>query len=1227
MAGLLTIRELLQRRILVLDGAMGTEIQRRGLQEEDYRGEILADHPKLVQGNNDLLSLTQPQIIEDIHRAYLEAGADIVETNTFNATGISQAEYDTDHLVYRINQESAALARKAADAYSTPDRPRFVAGVLGPTNRTASLSPDVNRPGYRAVTWADLTKSYAEATRALLAGGVDILLVETVFDTLNCKAALYAIASVLANEEREVGLMVSGTITDASGRLLSGQTPEAFWTSIHHAPLLSVGFNCALGADQLRPHVAELGNLAHVAVSAHPNAGLPNELGEYEQTPEEMASIIREFATSGLINIVGGCCGTEPDHIRALADAVHDVPPRKAPKPDRRTRLSGLEALVITPDTNFVNIGERTNLAGSAEFRRLIQDQRYEEAASVARQQVEGGAQIIDVNLDDGLIDGVEAMRTFLNLLAAEPDIARVPVMIDSSDWSVLQAGMECVQGKSIVNSISLKEGEDVFLERARIIREHGAAVVVMAFDETGQATCTTRKVAICERAYALLVNTLEFPPEDILFDPNILTLATGMHEHDEYGIAFIEATRRIKERLPGALVSGGVSNVSFSFRGNDALREAMHSAFLFHAIRAGMDMGIVNAGQLTVYDQIPAATLEAVEDVLLHRRPDATERLVAHAESLTDRVRDPETLAKWRSLPLSDRLQHALVHGITKHIEEDTAEALETLGSPIAVIEGPLMDGLGVVGDLFGSGQMFLPQVVKSARVMKKSVAWLTPYMEAEKSRTSPGKVLLATVKGDVHDIGKNIVGVVLACNGFEVVDLGVMVACEDILRRAEEEGADIIGLSGLITPSLHEMVHVAREMTRLQINTPLLIGGATTSKTHTAVKIAPEYPGCTAHVIDASRAPRVVSSLMSESLRETFIAENAAELDRMRQRHGSRTKTSLLPLDDARASCPPFDVPAARITPPAKPGIHVLEASISDLRGHIDWTPFFHTWELKGSHPRILDDERLGAEARALHADALALLDELAETGDLQMRGVVGLFAAHSEGDDIVVKTGGDSAPATLHTLRQQKKRGLGRPQRAFADDIAPAQSEADDHIGLFAVTAGLGLDALVAQAEADLDDYQAILLKSVADRLAEAFAEHMHERVRKEFWGYAAEENHPNEELIRGAYRGIRPAPGYPGLPDHRLKRTIWDVLDVESRIGAALTESCAMIPAASVSGILLAHPLARYFGLGLIGRDQVVDYARRTESTIEEAERWLAQSLGYAPAGEPVKPRKD
>ncbi len=1216
----------LGERILILDGAMGTMVQRHKLTEADYRGERFANWPSDLKGNNDLLVLTQPHVIRGIHEAYLQAGADIIETNTFNATTVSMADYGMQGLVTEINTAAARLAREVADAYSTPDRPRYVAGVLGPTNRTTSISPDVNDPGYRNITFAELVIAYSEAARALIAGGADILLIETIFDTLNAKAAIFACEQVFEEDGLRLPIMISGTITDQSGRTLTGQTTEAFYNSLRHARPLSIGLNCALGPHELRPYVEEMSRIAECRVSAHPNAGLPNEMGGYDLGPEVMAQEIAEWAESGFLNIVGGCCGTTPDHIRAIAAAVASKPPRRVPEIAPACRLSGLEPFNIDGSQNFVNVGERANVTGSAKFKRLVLEGQYEAALDVCREQVENGAQIVDVNMDEGMLDGVAAMRRYLNLMAAEPEIARVPVMLDSSKWEIIEAGLQCVQGKPIVNSISLKEGEDKFIQQARLCRRYGAAVVVMAFDEQGQADSFQRKIEICERAYRILTERVGFPAEDIIFDPNIFAVATGIEEHATYGVDFIEATRWIKQHLPHARVSGGVSNVSFSFRGNNPVREAIHAVFLYHAIRAGMDMGIVNAGALTVYDEIPAELREAVEDVVLNRRPDATERLIDIAPKYKGDSAAAETraTAEWRSWPVEKRLEHALVHGITDHIEADTEEARQALGAPLKVIEGPLMDGMNVVGDLFGAGKMFLPQVVKSARVMKKSVAYLQPFLEAEKANcatNSNGRILLATVKGDVHDIGKNIVGVVLQCNNYEVIDLGVMVPAERILHEAREHQVDIIGLSGLITPSLDEMVHVAKEMHRLGFTVPLLIGGATTSKAHTAVKIEPQYPHPVVYVPDASRAVGVASALLSADQREAYAASIRAEYAEVRARRAGQDETrNLLTLAEARANAVPVDWAAYTPPRPAMPGIHVLDdIPLTALVPYIDWTFFFHAWQLRGRFPKILDDAEKGEEARRLYADAQAMLARIIDEGWLTARAVIGLFPANAVGDDIEIYRDESRREVllTFHNLRKQGHQPEGHHNDCLADFVAPRDSGKADYLGAFACTAGIGIDAKLAEFEADHDDYHAIMLKALADRLAEALAEWLHERVRREYWGYAVGENLTNEELIAENYQGIRPAMGYPASPDHTEKDLLWRLLNVEANTGIWLTESKAMVPTAAVSGLYFSHPEARYFAVGKINRDQVEDYARRKGIDVRIMEKWLGPNLAYEP----------
>ena len=1222
---------LFKERLVVLDGAMGTMIQRHRLGEAEFRGSRFADWRSDLRGNNDLLVITQPHIIGQIHRDYLLAGADVISTNTFNSNPASQSDYRMESLVGELNLTAARLARLAADEVSAATgRQRYVAGALGPTGRTASLSPDVNDPGFRNTSFDELVAGYSQAARALVDGGVDAILIETVFDTLNAKAALFAVRDVLDGAGVELPIIVSGTITDASGRTLSGQTTEAFWNSIRHARPAAVGLNCALGGKQLRPYIEELARIADTNVCAYPNAGLPNAFGEYDETPEQTAEILREFAASGFLNMVGGCCGTTPEHIRAIARAVADMPPRVAPKIARACRLSGLEPLTIDASSLFVNVGERTNVTGSAKFRKLIEAGDYAAAVDIARQQVANGAQIIDVNMDEGMLDSQAAMTRLLSLIAGEPDIARVPVMIDSSKWSVIEAGLKCVQGKSIVNSISLKEGEEAFLTHARLCLRYGAAVVVMAFDEKGQADTIHRKVAISERAYKLLTERLDFPPEDIIFDPNIFAVATGIEEHNRYSLDFIEATAAIKKLMPAVHVSGGVSNVSFSFRGNELVREAMHSVFLYHAIRAGLTMGIVNAGQLAIYEDIPAELRERVEDVVLARREDATERLLEIAERYkgggsAKRGDDLE----WRKLPVAERLQHALVKGLDEFVLADTEEARLEAKRPLDVIEGPLMDGMNVVGDLFGSGKMFLPQVVKSARVMKKAVSVLIPYIEKEKSGASRsnGKVVMATVKGDVHDIGKNIVGVVLQCNNFEVVDLGVMVSCEKILEAATREGADLIGLSGLITPSLDEMVHVAKEMQRLGYKQPLLIGGATTSPAHTAVKIDPQYEGAVIYVKDASRSVGVCQQLITKDSRDAYVANIKAENERRREQHRNKSvKAPQLSLGQARAK--KFKIDWSAYTPPIPNmlGIRSFEDyPLDELVPYIDWMPFFNAWEFAGKFPDILRDPIVGEAASNLYADAKRMLEKLVDEKWLRARAVVGIFPANTVGDDdIDVYTDETRTTASyrLHQLRQQKSKPQDQAQLCLSDFVAPAQSGRADYIGAFAVTAGIGIDAHVARFEAAHDDYSSIMLKALADRLAEALAERMHERVRREHWGYAAQERLDSTGLIREEYRGIRPAPGYPACPDHTEKGTLWRLLDAERTTGIRLTETFAMFPTAAVSGFYFSHPRAHYFGVGKIDRDQVESYAHRKGMTLAEAERWLAPNLGYDPEAAPT-----
>ena len=1221
------LHSLLAQRILVLDGAMGTMIQSYKLDEADYRGERFADFAHDLKGNNDLLCLTQPHIIKEVHTKYLAAGADILETNSFNATSISMADYHMEHLVPELNFAAAKLAREAADEATAqnPAKPRFVAGVLGPTSRTATISPDVNDPGFRNVTFDQLRVAYLEAIDGLVKGGADILMVETIFDTLNAKAALFAIEEYFEANALRLPVMISGTITDASGRTLSGQTGEAFWNSVRHARPLSIGLNCALGPDLLRQYVEELSNKADVFISAHPNAGLPNAFGEYDMGGDEMATHIGEWARSGLLNIVGGCCGTSPAHIAAIAKAVEGVAPRVPPVLEPAMRLSGLEPFNVGKDSLFVNVGERTNVTGSKAFARMILEGRYDDALSVARQQVENGAQIIDINMDEGMLDAEAAMVRFLLLIASEPDIARVPIMIDSSKWSVIEAGLKCIQGKGIVNSISMKEGEAEFIERAILCRRYGAAVIVMAFDETGQADTYARKTEICARAYKLLTETVGFPPEDIIFDPNIFAVATGIEEHANYAVDFIEATRWIRQNLPHAHISGGVSNVSFSFRGNDAVREAIHTAFLYHAIQAGMDMGIVNAGQLGVYEALNPELKERVEDVLLNRRADSTERLVAFAENVKGGAKERVEDLSWRQLSVSERLSHALVQGITQYIVEDTEAARLECERPLHVIEGPLMAGMNVVGDLFGAGKMFLPQVVKSARVMKQAVAHLLPYIEADKQAgdaQSAGKIIMATVKGDVHDIGKNIVGVVLGCNGYDIVDLGVMVPAQKILDAAREHKADIIGLSGLITPSLEEMAHVAKEMQRQGFTIPLLIGGATTSMAHTAVKIEPNYEHPVVYVKDASRAVGVCTQLLSNDMRDAFAAEIKADYAVTRERHlKHKSDTVRLKLAEARAN--KLKIDWASYTPPVpkQPGVHVLKAyDIAKLAEVIDWTPFFASWELHGKYPKILSDEVVGTEATKLYNDAQAMLKQMIAENWVEARAVFGLFPANTVNDDdieVYVDESREKVLMTWHNLRQQMKKPEGRANLCIADFVAPKASGLKDYLGAFVVTAGIGEDERAKAFEAAHDDYSAILFKSLCDRLAEAFAEHLHLLVRKDYWGYASEEALANDELIAEKYQGIRPAPGYPACPEHSEKAPLFEVLDATNQIGVVLTENFAMWPGAAVSGFYLSHPDSQYFAVAKIERDQVEDYARRKGWTLAEAERWLAPNLAYTP----------
>ncbi len=1214
------LKQALQERILVLDGAMGTMIQSYQLEEVDYHGERFADHPCDLKGNNDLLSLTRPDIIKAIHDAYFDAGADIVETNSFNSTSIAMADYQQEDLVYELNKVSASLASEVAENYGG-----YVAGVLGPTNRTCSISPDVNNPGFRNVTYMELVETYTEAICGLVDGGSDLLLVETIFDTLNAKAALFAISQYFDEHDIALPIMISGTITDASGRTLTGQTTEAFWNSVRHSNPLSVGLNCALGPNDLRQYIEELSSFSQCLISSHPNAGLPNEFGEYDLEPEPMAEHIKEWAESGFLNIVGGCCGTTPAHISAMAEVVQGLAPRKIPELPVQQRLSGLEPFNITPDVNFVNVGERTNVAGSPLFLRLVKEEQDLDAAlEVARQQVENGAQIIDVCMDEGMLDSEQLMEDFLKLIASEPDICRVPIMIDSSRWSVIEAGLRCVQGKCIVNSLSLKEGEEKFIKHAKFVRRYGAAVVVMAFDESGQADTTDRRFELCKRSYDILVNEVRFPPEDIIFDPNILTVATGMEEHNNYAVSFFEATCLIKEHLPHALVSGGLSNVSFSFRGNNPVREAMHSVFLYHGIQAGMDMAIINAGQLGIYDDVPKELLGYVEDVLLNKRDDATDRLVEFADTVKGGAsREKKNDLEWRKGDVQERLTHALVKGIAEFIEEDTEEARQQAEKPLHVIEGPLMVGMNVVGDLFGAGKMFLPQVVKSARVMKKAVAYLLPYIEAEKDDgeiKSNGKIIMATVKGDVHDIGKNIVGVVMQCNNYEVVDLGVMVPAQIILDKAKELNADIIGLSGLITPSLDEMVHVAKEMQRQDFALPLMIGGATTSRVHTAVKIDLGYEHPVIHVKDASRAVGISTRLLNADMKEELTKEIKKDYDMVRERHaGKQAKLNWLTLEQARTNRVSIDWDDYTPPVPNKVGIEVFEDyPLEELAECIDWTPFFVAWELAGRFPRILNDEVVGEEATRLYEDAQAMLDKIVKEKWFSAKGVIGLFPANSIGhDDIKIYTneGRDELLMTMHSLRQQTQKPPSRPNFALADFIAPEETHVKDYIGAFAVATGFGMENCIKAFEDDHDDYSAIMLKALADRLAEAFAERLHQRVRKEFWGYDSNEALENEELIAEKYQGIRPAPGYPACPDHTEKPLIWDLLKVKENIGITLTESYAMYPTAAVSGIYFSHPESRYFGLGKINRDQAQDYAHRKGEYLQTVERWLSPNLGY------------
>ncbi len=1219
------LKKILNERIMVLDGAMGTMIQKHLLTEEDFRGNKFKNHQQPLKGNNDILCLTQPEIIKNIHLEYLKAGADIIETNTFNGTRISQADYGTEEYAYEINYNAALLAQKAIEELEDKSKPRFVAGAVGPTNKTASMSPDVTDPGYRAITFDELYKAYSEQIKGLLDGGADIILIETIFDTLNAKAAIYAVTEIGEQTGKEIPVMISGTITDASGRTLSGQTLEAFWISVSHTPnLLSVGLNCAMGPQQLRPYIEELSKIADCYVSLYPNAGLPNEFGEYDESPESMKAVLRDYAENGFFNIVGGCCGTTPQHIKAFAGMVENLPPRKIPTIEPYLRLSGLEPLVVRPDSNFINIGERTNVAGSRKFARLIREENFEEALSVAREQVENGAQILDVSLDDAMIDGVTAMIKFLNLLAAEPDIARVPIMIDSSKWEVIEAGLKRLQGKGIVNSISLKEGENKFIEYAGKIKKYGAAVIVMAFDEEGQADSFEKKIKICERAYKILVNKVGFPPQDIILDPNIFAIGTGIKEHQNYAVDYFEATRWIKQNLPYAKVSGGVSNVSFSFRGNNTVRRAINSAFLYHAIEAGMDMGIVNPAQLDVYENIPQDLLELVEDVLFNRRDDATDRLIEYAEKVKQTTVTEHQKLEWREKPVEYRLEYSLVKGITGFIEEDIEEARQKYPSALDVIEKPLMKGMNKVGDLFGSGKMFLPQVVKSARVMKKAVSYLVPFIEQEKKAAGnlshEGTILLATVKGDVHDIGKNIVSVVLSCNNYNIIDLGVMVPSEKILSTAIEKDVDIIGLSGLITPSLDEMVHVAKEMKRLKLDKPLLIGGATTSKIHTAVKIARNYDGPVVHVLDASQSVPVVSNLLNKNLKKEFLKKIEDEYEKIRSRYNKKKGEKLfVSIQEARKNKLKIDWKNQTIKKPDFTGIKKFENyPLPEIREYIDWNPFFKAWGLKGKYPEIFDGSSQGKEAKKLFDDASEILNEIVRKNLLRAKAVIGIFPANTIGvDDIEIYTGEERTGilGILRTLRQQTKKAKGSANLALSDFIAPKDSEVADYIGMFALTTGHGIEELIDRYQKESDDYKAILAKSITDRLAEAFAELLHLKVRKEFWGYAAGENLTLQDLIAEKYTGIRPAPGYPAQPDHTEKITIFKMLDVENSTGITLTESLAMYPAASICGIYFSHPESRYFNVGKIDKDQVIDYSKRKGMPVKETEKWLKPYLNY------------
>ncbi len=1219
------LSDILKKRILVLDGAMGTMIQRYRLEEKDFRGERFKNHDSDLKGNNDLLCLTQPQIISEIHDSYLEAGADIIETNTFNSNSISQADYKLEKLAYELNRHAAEIAKDCAERFTTmnPEKPRFVAGALGPTNKTASLSPDVNDPGFRAVSYDDLVSVYEEQTEGLMDGGVDMLLIETIFDTLNAKAALFAVENVFERRKKRIPVMISGTITDASGRTLSGQTVEAFLHSISHANLLSVGLNCALGAKELRPYLEELAEKAPFFVSAYPNAGLPNQFGEYDETPEIMGTHIQDFLDHRFVNILGGCCGTTPEHIRKFAEIAATAPVRIVPERKHEMNISGLEPLAVFPGSNFINIGERTNVAGSRKFSRLIYEEKYEEALNIAKQQVNNGAQVIDVNMDDAMLDAEKAMVKFLHILMSDPEVARVPVMIDSSKWSVIEAGLKCLQGKAIVNSISMKEGENLFREHARKIRKYGAAVIVMAFDEQGQADTFEKRILVCERAYKILTDEVHFQPQDIIFDPNILTIGTGIEEHNNYAVDFLNASRWIKANLPHAKVSGGISNLSFSFRGNDTVREAMHSAFLFHAIKAGLDMGIVNAGQLMVYDDIPADLLELVEDLILNRRKDATERLISYAETVKQQDKKEEKTDEWRLATVQERLTYALIRGISEFIEEDVEEARAHFKQALHIIEGPLMDGMNIVGDLFGAGKMFLPQVVKSARVMKKAVNKLTPYIEAEKniagSRQTNGKILMATVKGDVHDIGKNIVGVVLGCNNFEVVDLGVMVPADKILQAAIDENVDIIGLSGLITPSLDEMVHVAKEMKRRGMNIPLMIGGATTSEIHTAVKIEPHYQHGVIHVKDASKSVGVASALLSSGQKDDFLKDITEKYSKVREKHASdRAEASFITLAEARANRFSPDWASEKIDIPNNTGIITYDDySLQDITKYIDWTFFFHSWRLTGKYPAIFEDPEKGVEAKKLFQDANNMLNLILEKKILQAKGVIGVFPANSDGDNILIFEDEDRKReiCRFSFLRNQGQKEAGVPNLCLSDFIAPLNSGRKDYLGGFVVTAGIGIEPWIKKFEDELDDYSSIMLKILSDRMAEAFAELMHDRVRKEFWGYDPDGSDAILEILKEEYRGIRPAPGYPACPEHSEKEILFSLLQAEIHTTVKLTESYAMYPASSVSGFYFAHPQSQYFAVGRLSRDQITDYAKRKNVSIEQAEKWLGPYLNY------------